>query len=485
MTQRRLLPLALTLLLGALAGSLVTSVALRRAPAPAGPASPRDAGPGPRDAGPRDGGPALAPPGDAGVRDAGPAAQRATAQPLLVDVLAPDGRPVPGATVSAQAIDDHGRPIAPQQALEPVGELGVLHGPLPYPADILRGAVPTAANTQKTDPHGTARFTDLAPGPVLVISSHDGLAASAEVRLLPLTVAAPADSSSLRVILRLQQPPAALLSPDALDAAISISTSAPGAPAGSVTGAVIDERTLYLPGARVEAQVGRARRLATTDSRGAFALLALPHGPLSLRVERPGFAPLTVHYKADDPLLREPLRLQLSPGGGIEGEVRDRRGGAPARPSLTLTTPSSSTVVPIAAGGRFRLTGLPPGDATLTLSASGYVPLTRRVQIPPAEHPDSVTVRDLILELDAGGSIAGAVRDGAPGTEILLSDEHGQELGRTTTGARGDFRLGPVPVGAAILTARGRAGQARERVEIRPGSEVRLEIEIPAGPSYP
>jgi len=93
------------------------------------------------------------------------------------------------------------------------------------------------------------------------------------------------------------------------------------------------------------------------------------------------------------------LELALEPGATVEGRVVDAltrapvpgaaaavltEGGAPPRPEATS-----------GAAGRFRLSGLPAGVRRLRLTAPGYLPAEREVEL---EHLGSVDLGDIALE---------------------------------------------------------------------------------------
>lgn len=265
--------------------------------------------------------------------------QPAQAQVQMVSAPARDGGAGAGAG-PGQNRRDGGALAQPLPAvrLEAIGELGVTRGPLPYPTDVLAGmARPAegAPGAEQTLPGEAPVFPDGGTGPLEGIGG------------------------------------------------------------GVVSGQVVDERGLPVPGARIEAQVGRARRLVLSDPSGRFALRGLPPGAISVLVQHRSYAPLRSRLEEGD----EP-RLQLQPGGGVEGRVRDRRlGGVPERLQLTITTSAGQRAVPVGRDGGFHLTGLPPGEATLRAQAPGYEALSQQIQLPAGDRPESVTVRDLLLEL--------------------------------------------------------------------------------------
>jgi hypothetical protein len=393
---------------------------------------------------------------------------------LLVEVLDGEGRPRQGVLVRAQAVDERGRPAGEAAgALEPIGELGVVKGVLPFPEEVMNGGARRGPGLSAvTDKSGGARLLGVPAGRLLVTCSDNGLSAAAEV-VVPETVG----EGGVRLLLRLQPAPASLLLPEGDE------VPADGAVGGAaldlvLAGVVLDERGLNLPGAHIEARAGRIARPGLSDAAGRFALTGLPAGPVTLTVQHAGFAPLRVTAGPEG----GPLRLQLQPGGGVEGLVRERRlGGVPERLVLALASAGHRLPLPVGRDGRFRVTGVPAGEATLEARAPGHVPLARRVTVPAAERPDTVTLRDLLLELEVAGAVAGRLRDGsgpAAGVAVRFLDEQGTEVGRTTTSRQGEFRHAALPAGRLVVEASGPAGRAREVVDVTSGREARVELEL-------
>lgn len=439
---------------------------------------------------------------DGGRADGGiPAGGRA------VSVLVLDGRgqPVAGAQVVARlevlpselSSSTARSPARPTPAGGPVGELGVLRGPLPFPEEIISGAylVPGAlqrgsaepgGTTTTTDSQGSARLFPVPPGRVQLLATLDTKSAAAElvVPALPPTGPPENEATALRIVLRLGAAPESLctLPPEPGDA------SEPLPPAGEgpeVAGRVEDGRGFPVSGARLELTSGRTRTLAISDPRGAFAVRGLPAGAVTITVRQPGYAPLTVTHAADKP--RSDLRLQLQPGGGVAGTVRDARvGGLP--PGAQLVAEGSGGLrqpITLLADGHFVATGLAPGELTLRARAPGYAPLVLTVRVPAGESKDQVTLPDLRLELARSASLRGRVRgpDGvAVGAVVTLtlSLPSGQErpLGQQVTDERGEFTATDLPPGSLRLRAVAGSTSAHAELELSAGDSARTELEL-------
>ncbi|MCS6912500.1 MAG: carboxypeptidase-like regulatory domain-containing protein [Myxococcales bacterium] len=394
------------------------------------------------------------------------------------------GRPRAGAEVVVHAVDDRGRPHDESLTLEPVGELGIVHGRLPLPEEVGVGgrAGREPLRRDQTDAQGLVELRNLPPGRMQLSARHLGQSASAEVVVWPEGAGTLAAAVVLRLRPLVPSPGAPTGEPEAVGSwtqRAPVEPTAAGEPS-DISGQVIDERGLPLARVRIEAQAGALRRHALSDASGGFALMAVPAGAVTLLLTHPGFAPLSLHL--DEAKRRAPLRLQLLPGGGIEGLLRQRRlGGPPERARLVAISGSLRLPISLQPDGRFRVTGLPAGDITLRAEAPGFAPLQRRLQLPPAERPDEVTLRDLVLEMEVAGTVSGTVRDGrgaVDGAVVRVLDEQGVEWGRARSDVSGRFRIDGLPPGTHRIEARSTDGGVHSSVEVRGGDEVDIDLEI-------
>jgi hypothetical protein len=236
---------------------------------------------------------------------------------------------------------------------------------------------------------------------------------------------------------------------------------------------VVDERGFPVAGARVEVPGGAlGARIATCDRSGCFRLDGLGPGPYQVRVSHPDFAPVEIAElaPADD------AQLQLMPGAGLSGQVSDARSGqVPSGVALELIVDGRSRPLPLSRG-RFEATGLRAGTVTLRASAPGYVGLSRVLELPPGDRPREVTLRDVAVELERGGTVSGVVidDDGAPVVSVPVSC--GTAHGRTD--GRGEFRLDGVAPGALRVEVRRGDLHADAEVEVRADDETRVELRL-------
>lgn len=431
-----------------------------------------------------------------GGRDGGMDAGGRAVWVLLLDGR---GQPVAGAQVVARLElqpSELGSPAAARApaAAAPVGELGVLRGPLPFPEEIISGSYQAPGAVQRgeaggvtatTDSKGGARLYPVPAGRVQLLASLDSRSAAAELVVPPLPPAAPPESeaTALRIVLRLGTPPESVCTLPA-EPGDGPEPLAPTGEGPEVAGRVEDGRGFPVAGARLELTSGRARTLALADARGVFSARGLPAGAVTIVVRHPGYAPLTVNHPADRP--RSELRLQLQPGGGISGTLRDARvGGLPPGAQLTAESSSGRQTLALAGDGRFLATGLAPGELTLRARAPGYAPLVVPLRVPAGESKDQVTLPDLRLELTRSASLRGRVRgaDGAAAGAVVtltLSLPGGQErpLGQLVTDERGEFAATDLPAGNLRIRAAAGNTSARTELELVAGDSARTELEL-------
>lgn len=243
-------------------------------------------------------------------------------------------------------------------------------------------------------------------------------------------------------------------------------------------GDVVDDRGNPVAGARLEiSAAGMPPRIVTSDKSGRFAADKLAPGPYRVAVTHADFAAATV----EDLAAGDAARVHLLPGGGIDGDVRDARSGAaPMGAQLTLTAGEKPRSIPVV-NGHFSLTSLPPGRATLTASAPGYVTATRALDIPAGERLHDVTLRDLRVELERGGVVSGRVRDdrGDPAAGVKVVVTVGESAPLDARSDRdGRFRIDGVPAGHARIAATRDDGSAADEADVRPGDESRVDLTL-------
>ena len=258
---------------------------------------------------------------------------------------------------------------------------------------------------------------------------------------------------------------------------------------GVVEGELDDPTGLPVAGAELVvvgggADVATGARRATTDGAGRFHIGNLPPGKLALKVRATGYPVQTLATTtATD------LHLRLAFGGGLDGLVFDHLTGQPiAGAAVTATGPGGQRVdAETPAGGRLSLGPLTAGAWHVRVTLTGYLPVSRTVDVPAGDRPGEVTARDVRFELERGALLAGVVRDRfgsrLPGARVTVRRRGaGKGDDATATGrtdADGAFRLEDVPTGDLVVTVARDALRGRTTLTLGPGDE-RLSLEIEA-----
>jgi len=446
-------------------------------------------------------------------------------------VVDESGKPIAGAQIEASGEGPDGAPIAVSGVgtfagsdgrLEPTGELGVMRGAIPYPPPVPAPRRPTgeAARGFLSASDGRFQLIGLPAGKLVVAATHPDFARGVSAPVETHAGGTAGVTVTLRrgevvrgrVVDDRGQPLAGVELADAqgtlavtdgrgefslphVDHELQVTAQKPGwlpvtraigpptrdsgdwtlaRAEGLVGGVVVDDRGMPVAGARVDvsAASGAPRRLVS-DGRGRFRADGLPPGPYRLEVVHGDYAPARLAgVPAEDGVT---VTLQL--GGGIDGTVRDARTGEVPR-GLTLELVSGARKVPLVVDrrGHFEGLALPTGKAVVSARAPGYVSRALPVDVPAAERPREITLRDVELELERGGSVAGRVTDadGDPvaGADVTTSSAH------TRTDARGDYHLDGVAPGRVTVRAESAAHGAADEIEVRSGDESRLDLRL-------
>ena len=366
-------------------------------------------------------------------------------------VLDAEGRPIEGVRLEVVGDDVRGRPIAWRSGLlgggaelalapsvVPMGELGVMAGPLPVPGTPPQAPAPEIAWVSDLD--GNYRLDDVPPGRVRVLARH----------------------------------------PDFVDASSDAVTLEPGATAhleirlgrgASFSGRIVDVLGRPVQRARVEAISREASSASTlTAADGSFAFRAVPP-TFDLLVARPEARQRFV--------LRKPLSLAAGEAREIELTL------PPERPPLALLVRgdadralegaavsllSLDPQVPLRLGGESDVRGecqLPDAAglaATLRVQAPGYIPFS--TELDPVPERVSVT---LTPGLRVSGRVTQARgRQPVAGAEIALLQSGRRVSARTDES--GEYALDGVALGAAVLSVRHREFSSETwDVAIEPG----------------
>lgn len=389
---------------------------------------------------------------------------------LVGDVRDGRGSPIDGATIEVVGTDVDGLPVDAKplslsfsaallarsqtagRTLLPIGELGVVPGPVP---PIPHGAIAVAKAPGGADPwvtraDGTFRATPVPPGRLRAIVRHpayvEGISAPVSVE--------PGGEGKVTVVLLA---------------------------GGRIVGRVRDEKGFAVAGAYIEiaARAGSVARGVRTASDGAFVIAAVP-GEVSLALsppDKPNEVALRVDVEVPEGSTKE-LELTLpAPRGPTKVRVLDDRryplkGAQVTVSSLDPKSPVKATAfsdergeaeIPRVAGLRAQLEVQAPGFAT---HRAIHDALSATIDVELAQ---GIAVRGVIY--------APAGRVAFPGATISLIGEG--ILRRAVSDAQGKFVFKDVPRGEATLDVRapGTAG-AKKAIIIAPkGSLPEVEVD--------
>lgn len=220
----------------------------------------------------------------------------------------------------------------------------------------------------------------------------------------------------------------------------------------------------------------------STDSEGHFRFEDLRRGArFNLRVEHFGF--LTAGVSAVEAPTPEPLRIELKAGRTVAGRVKSPEGEPVPQARVMVSSASGYTDE----GGRFRIAGVWPGVAELTVDADGYPRVIQSLQI-----PEESDVEGLEIALNKGSVLEVQVLDSRrqPVAGIFVSAYahvqrsiyfEGDGSHDCSTDPEGRCRIGELVTGLYdVLAQSEKYGLTRGSVEIGPGIN-RQELVLPPG----
>lgn len=352
-------------------------------------------------------------------------------------VLAPDGSPAPGASVTVHS----GRAPA---------ELGI-----DRPSDLPRPAGPTRAFSTRavTDVRGEFTLEGTVLGPATVVAEHDLLGdGAAELLVRP-------GANEVTVILD---------------------------PRGRIHGRVVDGDGFAVAGAQVD--LGEAGKIGwgrstQTDAEGRFVFHRMDPGDYRLVAGAPGLRldgpPVSVTL-GDGGL--PPLELVLTPGEEIAGTLIGLpEAGDPAKYRVIAYLGRASglgmaqqfgTPGP---DGRFRLTGLEPGLWTVNAYGPNGRNARAEVEVTAGGGPYRVD-----LEIGGGLTLAGTVTaagEPLPGASVHLTRADGPHRASARTGSDGSFRIEGLEAGVyEVVVGHGMAHLGRRELDLAGDDEIHLDV---------
>lgn len=179
-----------------------------------------------------------------------------------------------------------------------------------------------------------------------------------------------------------------------------------------------------------------ARRAATTDAQGNFAVAGFRGDVISLRVTAPGFADRLQRVLFDPFTERARAEVELRPGSSVTLDAPGEALLLPEWYEVALEEPRlRSNHVPARAAGRFD--GLVPGRRyAIVAEAKGFRPArTEAFEAPPAGQ----TLRLGKLALEPGAKVAGQTRGGGAGAVVVSQGPEGVLTCRADRQGRFEF----------------------------------------------
>ncbi len=201
----------------------------------------------------------------------------------------------------------------------------------------------------------------------------------------------------------------------------------------------------------------RPRRFSGRED-GTFTLDGVTPGSYSMRVTADGFGARVEEDVEVTEAGRRGLVVMLEPECSVLGQVLDGRTGAPILGATVRTSKGGGIADMMDAmvqpgpstrsdgQGRFRLAGLPAGPVRLTIEHLRF----RTLGVPDVVL-QAGEARDLgPLRMSAGAAVYGTVTDAlgvVPDVSVMVSNATGSTLKRTTSDARGHYRVEGLPPG--------------------------------------
>jgi protocatechuate 3,4-dioxygenase beta subunit len=325
---------------------------------------------------------------------------------------------VPGDVVLLVSPDDEGSPVEVRAQVS-VPEGGKKSVTLQLPAS--RDPLPVTVKDDRGYPVDAAQISVTSLDPASALRETVFTSAAGEVTL------ARARGLALRAEVTAPGRAPAVLRTTGTEPSLAVTLSS----AESATGEVRSTRGDSIADAEVTLYTEQGIRRARTSGDGTFAVTDLAPGPLRCTVRSPGFAALTRPASIDANGGRRPTslgRLELAPGGAVEGVVLDGRGdpiaGARVADGLVPTYLAAGAAPPgvsvTDAHGRFHLDDLGEGDHALV----AYAPDLGRAHTDVRVAPGNVT-RDVRITLLPEPGERAAREPNAPGSLAVTLGENG------------------------------------------------------------
>lgn len=219
-------------------------------------------------------------------------------------------------------------------------------------------------------------------------------------------------------------------------------------PGAAVEGIVVDENGEPVKNAFVD---NPGRRSARSGEDGRFEIFGVPpEGETTLRIFREGYLEVFLPIRPEGPQLVRDQRVVLRPASSIEGTVTDPNGRPISGAVVVFRTEEAFQRKRTDREGAFKFIGTPknPGGAIIEMFAEDWLPYKGVIG-------NDIPVSDTIaLRTRPAVILAGTVRTpkGTPASNarVILGDGTRSELVELKADGAGNWRHGPVEVGATF-----------------------------------
>lgn len=271
-------------------------------------------------------------------------------------------------------------------------------------------------------------------------------------------------------------------------------------PAATVSGRVVDEQRRPVAGARLRAFEPEQRGSTglppsfTSGEDGSFTLRRVPAiETVRVLASHPDFEPLALADLGLKPGERRAgVALTLRRGAVVTGIVT--AGGEPLAGAQTSVAPGRTAYgtpprslsgpqwswprATTGADGRFRLSGLSPGEYVLTVSRPGWATETRDATIAEGKGPDPFTIA-LAPEAVVSGRVVGKKGGGVAAQNVYAQavETRDRSSGLDRTAPDGSFRLDGLKPGVAYNLYLYGTGSSTPKAVVTPPAE-RVEVVV-------
>ena len=206
-------------------------------------------------------------------------------------------------------------------------------------------------------------------------------------------------------------------------------------------------------------------RTAVTDAQGRFVLESLPQETCRLEVEHPDHAPFAVDVVPGGP----PVEVELAEGARVEAEVRDAASGKPLA-GVAVSLRGGLGGAPLRGrtdrAGRVEIRSVTVDEYEVSFDHAGYASVRFAGVVETADERTDLGVIELVPAGSATGQVVDRYGSTVAGAEVAAGDPP-RWSSAVKSGRDGRFRIGGLPAGEVLLTARTQSGSRSEPIDAR------------------